>query len=91
MIDKNFYDNKPMGMLARKKNIELINRCRRTTKIETQTIKFATLTLIINSMLHVTMCNIMFYIALFNVALLDTFNHLRSNLNLKLLPLNSGN
>ena len=26
MTAKNFYDNKPMGMLARKKNIELINR-----------------------------------------------------------------
>nr|WP_272570978.1 aminoglycoside phosphotransferase family protein [Providencia sp. PROV267] len=48
-------------------------------------------TLIINSSLHVTVANLMFYITLFKVTLLDVFNYLKSNLNLKLLPLNSGN
>ena len=46
---------------------------------------------IINSSLHVTVANLMFYITLFKVTLLDVFNYLKSNLNLKLLPLNSGN
>lgn len=48
-------------------------------------------TIIINSSLHVTVANLMFYITLFKVTLLDVFNYLKSNLNLKLLPLNSGN
>lgn len=47
--------------------------------------------IIINSSLHVTVANLMFYITLFKVTLLDVFNYLKSNLNLKLLPLNSGN
>ena len=54
-----------------------INKCRKT--------------IIINSSLHVTVANLMFYITLFKVTLLDVFNYLKSNLNLKLLPLNSGN
>ncbi|GHF88854.1 hypothetical protein GCM10017161_15760 [Thalassotalea marina] len=49
------------------------------------------MSIIINSSLHVTVANLMFYITLFKVTLLDVFNYLKSNLNLKLLPLNSGN
>lgn len=53
--------------------------------------RFCRRTIIINSSLHVTVANLMFYITLFKVTLLDVFNYLKSNLNLKLLPSNSGN